>query len=198
MGHGAQSISSEEGNLTEDCYIFLDFSLNHLRNCHVVGKMTSIDKIDIKILNTLTQHGRISFSDLAATIGLSQTPTVNRVRRLENEGVIKGYQAHLSEAHLGGAFSVFTWVSLIDQKRETLSAFEAVIEKSPEVMDGYLIAGDADYLLRISVDGLEEFERFLTDQLATLPQVQSIRSSFALRPVVQRRQPPRLSRMPAA
>ena len=156
--------------------------------------MPTLDKIDIKILNKLTEQGRISISDLSASVGLSQTPTVKRIRRLEETGVIKGYQAQLSEALLGGAFSVFTWVSLIDQKRETLRAFEAVMTRSPEVMDGYLMTGDADYLLRIAVDGLEEFERFLTERLAGLPEVRSIRSSFALRPVVQKRRPPSLSR----
>lgn len=156
--------------------------------------MATLDKTDIKILNALTEHGRISVSELSSAIGLSQTPTVNRIRKLEDLGVIKGYQAHLSEALLGGSISVFTWVSLVDQKRKTLSVFEKVMAQSPEVMDCYLMAGDADYLLRIAVDGLEEFERFLTERLASLSEVRSIRSSFALRPVVQKRRPPELSR----
>jgi Lrp/AsnC family leucine-responsive transcriptional regulator len=157
-------------------------------------ELTSLDRIDIKILSALTEQGRISVSDLSSAIGLSQTPTVNRIRKLEDLGVIKGYQAHLSEALLGGAISVFTWVSLVDQKRKTLSAFEKVMELSPEVMDCFLMTGDADYLLRIAVDGLDEFERFLTERLAGLSEVRSIRSSFALRPVIQKRRPPRLSR----
>ena len=156
--------------------------------------MTALDKTDIRILDVLTEQGRISISDLSATIGLSQTPTVNRIRKLEETGVIMGYQAHLSEAMLGGAISVFTWVSLVDQKRDTLSAFERAMERSPEVMDCYLMTGDADYLLRIAMSGLGEFERFLTDTLTGLPEVRSIRSSVALRPVVQKRRPPGLSR----
>lgn len=156
--------------------------------------MTALDKTDIRILDVLTEQGRISISDLSAAIGLSQTPTVNRIRKLEETGVIKGYQAHLSEALLGGAISVFTWVSLVDQKRETMSAFEKVMEASPEVMDCYLMTGDADYLLRIAMSGLGEFERFLTERLAGLSEVRSIRSSVALRPVVQKRRPPELSR----
>ncbi|KCZ45551.1 MULTISPECIES: Lrp/AsnC family transcriptional regulator [Hyphomonas] len=156
--------------------------------------MTALDKIDIRILDSLTEQGRISISDLSSAVGLSQTPTVNRIRKLEEMGVIQGYQAHLSEALLGGAFSVFTWVSLVDQKRETLSVFEKTMEESPEVMDCYLMTGDDDYLLRIAVDGLDEFERFLTERLAGLSEVRSIKSSFALRPVVQKRRPPELSR----
>jgi Lrp/AsnC family leucine-responsive transcriptional regulator len=144
---------------------------------------------DFECTDRAGSHQRFSCS-----IGLSQTPTVNRIRKLEDLGVIKGYQAHLSEALLGGAISVFTWVSLVDQKRKTLSAFEKVMELSPEVMDCFLMTGDADYLLRIAVDGLDEFERFLTERLAGLSEVRSIRSSFALRPVIQKRRPPRLSR----
>jgi len=156
--------------------------------------MTALDKIDIRILDSLTEQGRISISELSAAIGLSQTPTVNRIRKLEETGVIKGYQAHLSEALLGGAISVFIWVSLVDQKSKTLFAFEKIMEQSPEVMDCYLMTGDADYLLRVAVNGLEEFERFLTERLAGLSEVTRIRSSVALRPVVQKRRPPELSR----
>lgn len=156
--------------------------------------MTALDKIDIKILDSLAENGRISISDLSTSIGLSQTPTVNRIRKLEEMGVIKGYQAHLSEARLGGAISVFTWVSLVDQNRKTLQAFETTMQQAPEVMDCYLMTGDADYLLRIAVSGLDEFERFLTERLASLSEVRSIRSSVALRPVVQKRRPPGLSR----
>jgi DNA-binding Lrp family transcriptional regulator len=165
-----------------------------LRNGDFEVKMTSLDKTDIKILDALTEQGRISISDLSTSIGLSQTPTVNRIRKLEETGVIKGYQAHLSEALLGGAISVFTWVSLVDQNRKTLMAFEQTMEQSPEVMDCYLMTGDADYLLRIAVSALDEYERFLTERLAGLSEVRSIRSSVALRPVVQKRRPPGLSR----
>ena len=156
--------------------------------------MTTLDKTDLKILRRLSSDGRISFSDLAEDIGLSQTPTLKRVRRLESDGIIKGYQAVLDEAALGASMTVFTWVSLTDQKKDSLMAFERLMQQSPEVMDCYLMTGDADYMLRIAVDGLDEFERFLTERLSSLAEVKSIRSSFALRPVVQKSTPPRLTR----
>ncbi|MEM6625234.1 MAG: Lrp/AsnC family transcriptional regulator [Pseudomonadota bacterium] len=152
------------------------------------------DEIDIRIMRALAEDGRMSISDLADKIGLSQTPTAKRVRRLEESGLITGYQAQLSEALLGGALTVFTWVSLVDQKRESLTVFEHSMAASPEVMDCYLMTGDADYLLRIAVDNLEEFERFLTERVSSSDKVSSIRSSFALRPVALKRRPPLLSR----
>ena len=155
--------------------------------------MTKLDNIDIKILRALSEDGRVSFSDLATFVSLSQTPTVKRVRRLEECGLIRGYQAVFDEAQLGGAMTVFTWVSLSDQRRETLDAFEEIMIKSPEVMDCYLMTGDSDYLLRLAVDGLAEFEQFLTERLAGFKMVNSIKSSFALRPVIQKRQPPQLN-----
>lgn len=153
-----------------------------------------LDQTDIRILRTLADDGRMSLSDLASEVSLSQTPTAKRVRRLEEDGIIKGYRAVFDDARLGGAMTVFTWVSLSDQKRETLEAFEQAMSKSPEVIDCYLMTGDSDYLLRIAIDGPAEFERFLTDRLAGFARVNSIKSSFALRPVVQKRKPPHLTR----
>ena len=158
------------------------------------GLFTLLDPLDIKILRALAEDGRMSLSDLAAHVSLSQTPTAKRVRRLEEEGIIKGYRAVFDDVRLGGSMTVFTWVSLSDQKRESLQAFEKAMAKSPEVMDWYLMTGDSDYLLRIAIDGLAEFERFLTERLAAFARVNSIKSSFALRPVVQERKPPHLTR----
>ena len=153
-----------------------------------------LDKIDINILRILADDGRISLSDLSARVSLSQTPTAKRVRRLEEDGFIQGYRAIFDNTRLGGAMTVFTWVSLADQKRETLQAFEDLVVKSPEVMDCYLMTGDSDYLLRIAIDGLAEFERFLTDRIAGFARVNSIKSSFALRAVIEKKQPPQLTR----
>lgn len=150
------------------------------------------DSIDLKIMRALADHGRVSISELAQKIGLSATPTANRVRQLEESHLIKGYVAELNERLLGGSLTVFTWVSLVDQKKESLEAFERSMIRSPEVMDCFLMTGDADYLLRIAVDTLEEFERFLTERISKSDKVSSIRSSFALRPVSQKRRPPKL------
>ncbi len=154
---------------------------------------TIIDGIDIKILKALSADGRISNTDLSERIHLSQTPTYKRVKRLEGDGYITGYKAILDESKLGGRMAVFTWVSLANQKKESLQAFEELVRDAPEVMDCFLMTGDADYLLRIVVDNLYEFESFLTEKMARLGDINSIKSSFALRRIVQKSIPPKLS-----
>jgi Lrp/AsnC family leucine-responsive transcriptional regulator len=154
--------------------------------------MTTIDAIDLKIMRRLTVDGRLSISDLAQSVGLSQTPTANRVRRLEQDGLIKEYRAVLDETRLGGAMTAFTWISLTDQAAESLANFEELMATSPQVMECYLMTGDADYLARIAVDSLEEFEEFLTARISKSKAVASIRSSFALRAFHRNHQPPTL------
>ncbi len=157
--------------------------------------MTTYDDIDLKIMRILATDGRVSISDLSETIGLSQTPTAKRVRRLEDSGLISGYRADLDDARLGGALTVFTWVTLVDQKATSIAAFEALMMSSPAVMDCHLMTGDADYLVRIAVDNLKEFEVFLTERISSSDVVSSIRSSFALRSVQLDQCPPALSRL---
>lgn len=152
-----------------------------------------LDAVDVKILNSLSDDGRISNTELSEKINLSHTPTLRRVKRLEEEGYVTGYKAVFDESKLGGSMTVFTWVSLANQKKESLVEFENLVLNAPEVMDCFLMTGDADYLLRIVVDKLDEFESFLTDKMARLVQINSIKSSFALRRIVQKNTPPTLS-----
>lgn len=156
--------------------------------------MPTYDEIDLKIMHRLSSNGRLSISDLSDDIGLSQTPTAKRVKRLEETGLIKEYRAVLDETNLGGSLIVFTWISLVDQTTESLASFERMVASSPSVMDCYLMTGDADYLLRIAVDSLEEFEIFLTNRISKSKVVSSIRSSFALRAVNLNQPPPALKR----
>lgn len=156
--------------------------------------MTTYDQIDLKIMRCMARDGRLSISDLSQAVGLSQTPTAKRLKRLELEGLIKEYRAVLDERRLGGALTVFTWVSLIDQTSESLASFEKLVASSPSVMDCYLMTGDADYLLRLAVDSLEEFEAFLTHNISKSDFVSNIRSSFALRSIELNQQPPKLKR----
>ena len=156
--------------------------------------MENLDRIDYKILEALAKDGRISVRDLAESVNLSHTPTLKRMNRLREAGLIKGFRAELDEHKLGGAMSVFTSVSLTSQSRSAMIEFEEMIAASPEVVDCFLMMGNADYLLRVSVDSLSEFESFLSEKLSTLAMVTGIKSSTALRPVVQNRMPPRIQK----
>jgi Lrp/AsnC family leucine-responsive transcriptional regulator len=149
-------------------------------------KEIDIDRIDRKILRQLAQDGRIAWSELADMVGLSLTPTLRRVRRLEEAGYIQGYVAKLDEARLAGRMSVLVAVTLTSQSEETLARFEEAIVAAPEVMSCFLMTGDADYSLRVVVPDLETYHQFLTRTLTRIPGVAHIKSGFALRTVLNR------------
>ena len=148
-----------------------------------------LDRIDLKILRELACDGRLGWRELAERVGLSLTPTLRRVRRLEEEGYIQGYVAQLDEARLAGSVSVFVSVTLTSQAEETLARFEARIAEAPQVMSCFLMTGDADYILRVVVKDLEAYQAFMTGTLTRIPGVAHIKSSFALKPVLQRSAP---------
>ncbi|QTB40634.1 Lrp/AsnC family transcriptional regulator [Burkholderia pseudomallei] len=142
-----------------------------------------LDRIDIGILNQLQQNARITNAELARAVNLSPTPCFNRVRALEKLGLIKQQVTLLDPQPLGLRINVFIQVSLEKQAEDALRRFEEAIDKRPEVMECYLMSGDADYLLRVVVPSMKSLERFILDQLTTIPGVSNIRSSFALKQV---------------
>ena len=150
----------------------------------------NLDGFDLKSLDALAADGRISARELGERIGLSLTPTLRRVRRLESEGFILGYGARLDEARLGGALSVYVQVTLTSQTQEAITVFEGEIVKAPQVMSCFLMTGGADYMLRVVVSDLPSYQAFLMETLTRIPDVAHIQSSFALKPVIQRTAPP--------
>ena len=145
--------------------------------------MTDLDAIDRRILTELQGNARISNAELAEAVGLSPSPCLRRVRALEAAGVVKGYAALLDAAEVGLPISVFVQVTLERQIERALEAFETAIQGRPEVMECYLMTGDADYLLRVVVSDLTAYERFLKEHLTRVSGVASIKSSFALNQV---------------
>lgn len=144
---------------------------------------TNLDEIDIRILRELRQDGRMSAADLSQKVGLSATPVIRRLKRLEKSGVITGYVALIDEAALGYAMSIFVSVKLDKQVEEALQSFETAILQFPEVVDCWLMTGNRDYLLRIATSGLKEFEELMIDRLVKIKSVASIESSIPLRRV---------------
>jgi DNA-binding Lrp family transcriptional regulator len=150
----------------------------------------TIDKTDAKILQILARDGRISWRDLAEGVGLSLTPTLRRVRRLEESGLIAGYGARFNEEALGLGITMFISVTLDRQTEETLKVFERRIADIPEVMSCHLMTGEADYILRVLVSDLATYQRFMLEVLTRIPGVAHIQSSLAIKPVFQRATPP--------
>lgn len=144
-------------------------------------KTTNLDDIDIRILRELRKDGRITAAELGQRVGLSATPVTRRLRQLENTGVITGYAALIDEAALGYAMSVFVSVKLDRQVEETLKSFEDAVVRFPEIVDCWLMTGNRDYLLRVAVSGLKEFEDLMIERLVKIKGVASIESSIPLR-----------------
>ncbi|MFD1625581.1 Lrp/AsnC family transcriptional regulator [Azospirillum griseum] len=142
-----------------------------------------LDRIDRKILAQLQEDGRQPNNELAERVGLSPSPCLRRVKALEEAGVISRYVALVDPVTVDLAVNIFVSVSLDRQVEERLDAFEAAVMERPEVLECYLMSGDADYLLRVVVPDLASYERFLKDHLTRIPGLAGIRSSFALKQV---------------
>lgn len=142
-----------------------------------------IDSVDRRILSELQVTGKISNVDLARKVNLSPSPCLARVKRLEKEGLIQNYVALLDAKKLGLDLNVFVFISLKAQSRELLKDFETRVCAHGEVMECYLMTGESDYLIRVAVRDMEELETFIVDHLSPIPEVQTIRSSLALKQV---------------
>jgi len=142
-----------------------------------------LDAIDWNILALLQSDARISNVELARQVGLSPSPCLNRVRALEGSGYISRYVSLLDAQRVGLKVSVFIQVTLEKQIEPVLERFEAAIRDRPEVMECYLMTGEADYLLRVVVPDLQALERFILNFLSRVPGVGNIKSSFALKQV---------------
>ena len=144
---------------------------------------SDIDSIDWKILAELQENARIANVALAEKVNLSPSPCLARVKRLEREGFIRHYVTILNSATIGLGVNVFVQVRLERQVESSLIAFERAVKARPEVMECYLMTGTSDYLLRVAVSDLQEFQKFVTEVVAKLPGVGNIQSSFALKQV---------------
>ena len=147
---------------------------------------SGLSEIDRKILDGLQRDGRMTNQNLSEEIGLSPSPCLRRVRSLEESGVISGYVAIVNPDAVGLLVTAFVRVRLDQQDDSHLALFEAAIAGFPEVMECYLMTGEADYQLRVMVGSLGEFEDFLRQKLTRIKGVSQVTTSFALRPVVYR------------
>ncbi|MGC4110312.1 MAG: Lrp/AsnC family transcriptional regulator [Nocardioides sp.] len=146
----------------------------------------ALDNLDLKILAQLQADGRVTNQQLSMRIGLSPSPCLRRLKQLEASGIISRYVALIDPEQVGLGVTAFVRVRLDQQDDRHLEAFEAAVSGFPEVMECYLMTGDADYQLRVLVDCLTTFEDFLRNRLTRIEGVSQVTSSFALRPVIYR------------
>ena len=142
-----------------------------------------LDTIDRAILNALQRSGRISNAELSQKVNLSPSACHRRVQRLEDEGYIRNYVALLDARKMGVATTVFVEIRLQGQSDEILEAFETAVARIPDVLECHLMAGTADYILKVVAESTEDFARIHRQHLTRLPGVAQMQSSFALRTV---------------
>lgn len=142
-----------------------------------------MDAVDIRILNELQMDGSLTNLELAKRVHLSPSPCLTRVKALEKAGVIDRYVALVQPKSLGLNLSVFISISLKEQSKSALAAFEKSIADHDEIMECYLMTGDSDYLIRVAVADITALEKFILEQLTPIAGIEKIRSSFALKQV---------------
>lgn len=152
-----------------------------IESCENLAELIKLDDTARALLRELQANARLSLQELSQRVGLSPSPCARRIRILEEEGIISGYHAAINEAKVGRGFSVFVSVKLDRQVDDALQEFEKAIRSYPEVVEGWLMTGNRDYLLRIAVGDTAAFEHFLTGRLTKLSSVASIESSIPLR-----------------
>jgi len=144
---------------------------------------TSLDATDRRILAELQTDASLTNVELARRVHLSPSPCLARVKALESAGVIRGYVALADPLQLGLSLNVFIQVSLEKQIEPELERFQSAMASCAEVMECYLMTGDADYLLRVVVPDMQGLEHFIVSRLSRIPGVKNIRSGFALKQV---------------
>lgn len=142
--------------------------------------MINLDLTDRKILNLLQQNSKANIKEIALKIGLTQTPTYERIKRLEKTGVIKNYIAVLDKEKVGYSIEVFCQVTLLVHSKEMITRFENAINKIDEVMECFHVAGNYDYLLKVIVKDMNSYQAFLKNKLSVLDSVANVQSTFVM------------------
>jgi DNA-binding Lrp family transcriptional regulator len=150
----------------------------------------ALDRFDRAILSALQKDGRTTNVQLAARVNLSESACLRRVRALEESGLIDCYVAMISQSKVGLPGNVFVNIGLQREEDSELSAFEEAVRGIPEVMECYLMTGEFDYLLRVAVADMADFERLHKDFLTRLPGVARVNSSVAIRTVQKKTELP--------
>ncbi|WP_349263415.1 Lrp/AsnC family transcriptional regulator [Steroidobacter sp.] len=142
-----------------------------------------IDQIDRRILRALQKDGRLQNVELAKRVGLSPSPCLRRVRRLEEAGVIDRYAALLDASKIGVNLTVFARISLISQDAETVERFTNAMRNLPQVVECYVMAGECDALLRVVAADLDDYRRFQSTHLTRVNAVQTVKTDIPLQKI---------------
>ncbi|MEQ8924400.1 MAG: Lrp/AsnC family transcriptional regulator [Fulvivirga sp.] len=146
-----------------------------------------MDSLDRKLVSILQRNGKMPMKELSSELGLSITPVYDRLKRLEKQGVITGYHAHIDEKKMGFGLEVFCSVTLESHKADFLKQFEEDIKKFEEVLECYHLAGSFDFLLKILVKNMDDYGGFVNKKLARLDNIGVVNSHMVLKKIKQTR-----------
>ena len=144
-----------------------------------LGHDFPMDRTDLRILAILQEDASLPVAEVAARVNLSQTPCWRLIQRLEAQGVIERRVAILNPEAVGLGISVFVEIEAADHSPQWLEGFAQAVAAMPEVMEVYRMAGDVDYLLRVAVSSMDEFDRFYQRLIALIP-IKNVTSRFAM------------------
>lgn len=139
-----------------------------------------LDKIDRRILDLLQQNGRISMTELADTVGLTVTPCIERVRRLERDGVIMGYYTRVNPQALDAGLLVFVEISMSSKSERSFDDFRKEVLCVPQVLECHLVSGDFDYMIKARIKEISQYRNLLGEILLRLPGVTQTRSCVVM------------------
>ncbi len=142
--------------------------------------MINLDFIDQAILKCLKENAKMSQKELANRVGLTITPTFERVKNLERKGIIEGYTVQLNKEKIGKGLQVICQVSLKEHSKEVIETFENAIIHLSEIESCFHIAGGYDYSLLLEVANMEQYEKFLKERLSSIPNIANVQSSFVM------------------
>lgn len=142
--------------------------------------MKALDKIDIALLKHLEKDSKQTVKALALEVGLSVSPTFERIKRLEKRGLIKGYTVELEPKELGLDLLVFCQVSLASHSESSIKGFQDGIGKLDQVVACYHVTGDSDYLLKVYAKNMEDYQQFIVKKLSKIENVSKVQSSFVM------------------
>ncbi|CAM4265985.1 Lrp/AsnC family transcriptional regulator [Zobellia nedashkovskayae] len=142
-----------------------------------------MDEIDGKILMQLQENAKQNTKEIASKVGLSVTPTYERIRKLEQQGIIKSYVAVLDKSKIGKELIAYCQVTLSKQQKKLADSFKREMLLLPEIMECHQVSGNFDYLLKIAVDDIAGFHEFINDKLSIIDGIATIHTSFVLNSV---------------
>jgi DNA-binding Lrp family transcriptional regulator len=147
------------------------------------GHAVAVNRTDRAIIDQLRRDAHLTNTELADRVGLTPSPCLRRVRRLEDEGVILGYHARIAPAALNRGFEVYVEFELANQAKDTVDAFESALVAFDEVIEARRMFGSPDYQALVAVADLSTYEQFMTQQLTALPGLGRLQSRFAMKTI---------------